>query len=328
MLFMLLDRCNPNSFFKPYYDILPRTLSNMPIFWTPEELQWLEGSYMLQQIEERKGAIESDYRGICEIAPEFAQTATLEEFSWSRMCVCSRNFGLTVNGVRTAALVPYADMLNHYRPRETKWEFDDTCQGFIITSLQKINAGAQVYDSYGQKCNHRFLLNYGFSIENNIESDGTCPNEVPLLIQLSVSDQLYDRKVALYGGDNSLPMKRIRVCVSENESTKTLFALLRIIAADETDINLLTSGSGSSYFRSIREANFPISLRNERAMMTLLQNVIQEHLARYPATLQEDIDLLKSATLAPFSNQRHAVIQVQITRIEHLRAPEFFFASG
>jgi len=26
----------------------------MPIFWTPEELAYLEGSYLLQQIEERK----------------------------------------------------------------------------------------------------------------------------------------------------------------------------------------------------------------------------------------------------------------------------------
>ena len=45
-------------------------------------------------------------------------------------------------------------------------------------ALQNISCGAQVYDSYGRKCNHRFLLNYGFSVENNIESDGFCPNEV------------------------------------------------------------------------------------------------------------------------------------------------------
>jgi hypothetical protein len=51
-------------------------------------------------------------------------------------------------------------------------------QAFTITTLQTIAIGAQVYDSYGQKCNHRFLLNYGFAIENNREADGFCPNEV------------------------------------------------------------------------------------------------------------------------------------------------------
>lgn len=178
MIFMLIDMKNPKSFFKPYYDILPATLNNMPIFWTDEELRFLQGSYILEQIQERNEAIESDYSSICDLVPEFAHISTLHQFKWARMCVCSRNFGLTINGVQTAALVPYADMLNHYRPRETKWQFDDLRQAFTVVSLQPIHAGAQVYDSYGRKCNHRFLLNYGFSVENNIEADGFCPNEV------------------------------------------------------------------------------------------------------------------------------------------------------
>lgn len=150
----------------------------MPIFWDEEELELLKGSHILQQIDERILAIEKDYNAICEVTPVFVDICTLQEFSWARMCVCSRNFGLIVNGLRTAALVPYADMLNHYRPRETKWQFDDSRQGFTVVSLCNIHSSAQVYDSYGQKCNHRFLLNYGFSIENNKEDDGFCPNEV------------------------------------------------------------------------------------------------------------------------------------------------------
>lgn len=60
-----------------------------------------------------------------------------------------------------------------------------------------IGVGAEVFDSYGQKCNHRFLLNYGFSVENNVEADGYCPNEVPLLLQLSSVDKLYREKVII-----------------------------------------------------------------------------------------------------------------------------------
>lgn len=178
MVFMLIDRKNSSSFFAPYYNILPPTLNNMPIFWTKSELKSLKGSYLLEQIDERNAAIAADYTAICAVVPSFADISTLDEFKWARMCVCSRNFGLIVNGVRTAALVPYADMLNHYRPRETKWQYEDSSQAFTIISLQGIGAGAQVYDSYGQKCNHRFLLNYGFSVENNVEPDGFCPNEV------------------------------------------------------------------------------------------------------------------------------------------------------
>lgn len=69
----------------------------------------------LTQVEERNQAIEGDYGVICDLYPPFRDVATLEEFKWARMCVCSRNFGLDIGGLRTSALVPYADMLNHYR---------------------------------------------------------------------------------------------------------------------------------------------------------------------------------------------------------------------
>ncbi len=135
MIYILWDRKvnGTNSFFHPYYEILPQTLSNMPIFWTPEELDYLRGSYLLQQIEDRNEAIAEDYHAICQIAP-LDRICTLQQFKWARMCVCSRNFGLQIDGHRTSALVPHADMLNHYRPRETKWTFDEERQAFTITT--------------------------------------------------------------------------------------------------------------------------------------------------------------------------------------------------
>jgi protein-histidine N-methyltransferase len=39
----------------------------MPIFWTEEELNWLKGSYIIQQIQERKAAIRKDYDAICRV---------------------------------------------------------------------------------------------------------------------------------------------------------------------------------------------------------------------------------------------------------------------
>ena len=129
MVFML-DMKNPSSFFRPYYDILPPTLSNMPIFWQPQELAYLQGSFLLTQIDERKQAIEADYHAICNIAPEFGRLATLDEFKWARMCVCSRTFGLIINGLRTAALVPYADMLNHYRRGRRSGNIRSSFAGF------------------------------------------------------------------------------------------------------------------------------------------------------------------------------------------------------
>jgi len=377
MIYLLWDRKvnGPSSFFHPYYEVLPKTLFNMPIFWSEQELAGLQGSYLLHQITDRSQAIAEDYRAICKIAPELKQLATLDEFKWARMCVCSRNFGLQVDGHRTSALVPHADMLNHYRPRETKWTFDEDRQAFTITSLQHISAGNQVFDSYGQKCNHRFLLNYGFAVEDNREIDGYCPNEVPLELFIPPDDELFNDKLEFWtrgeisrGISGQLAprilehlcdkeqlqaltspvVKRIRVCVSNNENTRLLFSLLRALACDSTELKALASpvetgqsllrtrsertegittsfeASGNRslerslfpistlYHRSCRDIRHPISLRNERAAMRLLLKVIDRHLSLYPTTLSQDVaDLCDEATFPRFSNRRHAKIQVR-----------------
>jgi len=64
---MVMPEQMETSFFKSYYSTLPSTLRNMPIFWSEEELSWLKGSYIIQQIQERKAAIRKDYDVICRV---------------------------------------------------------------------------------------------------------------------------------------------------------------------------------------------------------------------------------------------------------------------
>ena len=70
----------------------------------------------MRLIEEKKEDIKSDYDLICKEVPDFLQFS-LTEYSEARMMTCSRIFGITVDGVKTDGFVPYADMLNHKRPR-------------------------------------------------------------------------------------------------------------------------------------------------------------------------------------------------------------------
>lgn len=70
----------------------------------------------MNQINEKIEDIKTDYDLICSVVPDYKQF-TLEEYSKVRMMVSSRIFGITVNGVKTDGFVPYADMLNHKRPR-------------------------------------------------------------------------------------------------------------------------------------------------------------------------------------------------------------------
>ena len=209
-------------------------------------------------------------------------------------------------------------------------------------SLQSIQAGAQVYDSYGQKCNHRFLLNYGFAVEDNRELDGFCPNEVPLELRLSPTDPLYQHKLDFWlRGDINLAApstipnnkshnahaKRVRVCVSNNENTRLLFSLLRTINCSAEEFRAITSPVASdmrslfvaehrspltSYYRSCRDIRHPLSLNNERMSMMNLLQIVSNALSKYPTSLAVDkADLLDERRYPPFSNQRHAKIQIR-----------------
>jgi histone-lysine N-methyltransferase SETD3 len=77
----------------PYIDILPKSYTNFPIFFTEEEKAWLEGSPFLDQIAEKIDDIKSDYDLICKEVPEYAQFP-LKEYSEIRMMVSSRIFGI------------------------------------------------------------------------------------------------------------------------------------------------------------------------------------------------------------------------------------------
>jgi len=175
---------------------------------------------LLQQVLERRDNLHADYHAIVEVrcraravppasaswplhdsayhtspprpirsprsqaVPEVGRHVTYDDFAWARMMVASRNFGILVDGVRTDALVPYADMLNHQRPRQTRWAFDSKRQAFLIHSLCPLHVGQQVFDSYGKKCNSRFLLNYGFAVEYNRDDDtGQSHNEVSAVVE-------------------------------------------------------------------------------------------------------------------------------------------------
>ena len=197
----------------------------MPLFWNEEQLEWLTGSYLLQQVSDRKENIKRDYEQILTVAPELAEIASLHDFMWARMIVASRNFGVTVDGRKTDAMVPYADMLNHYRPRETKWTFNSLRQCFTITSTTTLLKGQQVYDSYGKKCNSRFLLNYGFAVEHNRDDDsGQNHNEVRLVLSMEppAVDPWFQHKLSqlLRAG---IATGSARECASGTNFTKHLY---------------------------------------------------------------------------------------------------------
>ena len=112
--FILREKNNSDSFWKPYLSLLPTHYHSMPIFFSETELLWLEGSPFLNQVIDKKNDLKKDYDAIMSIAPEISQYG-FEEFCWARMSASSRIFGIVINNVKTDAFVPYAGSLKSFK---------------------------------------------------------------------------------------------------------------------------------------------------------------------------------------------------------------------
>jgi len=58
--------------------------------------------------------------------------------------------------------VPLADMINHSRPSNADYYYDNTDDCLVLEALEDIPMGKEVTINYGRKCNSRFFMNYGF----------------------------------------------------------------------------------------------------------------------------------------------------------------------
>ena len=300
--YILQERRKESTFWKPYLDILPECYDNFPIFYTEDERQWLKGSPFLKQVYEKIADIDEDYATICRAVPEYSQFP-VAEFSQVRMAVSSRIFGMQIDGVKTDGFVPYADMLNHRRPRQTSWTYEQSRNGFIIESLEEIKRGEEVLDSYGKKCNSRFLLNYGFIVLNNDA------NEFPFKLQLRADDEHYVTKRNLL--ENQFVTTYRVQATTEEQVFSDYLAHLRFIELDDISIvPQLIQTCQDEDKRSFKVTLIPpISIENERKVLQHAQAMAQKALGKYPTTLEEDTELLKSSSLT--QNQRNCVLMRQ-----------------
>ena len=297
--FLLQERRKADSFWRPFLDILPQFFNSFPIFYSPAEKSLLSGSPFLHTITEKLADIEEDYNSICTIAPEFADYP-IEEFSRMRMAVSSRIFGMEIDGVTTDGFVPLADMLNHRRPRQTSWTYDQERGGFTIEALEDIQRGEEVMDSYGRKCNYRFLLNYGFVNRNN-DAD-----EYPLKLALDPNDQYYLVKLGLAARHESFT---VRIMASTSERCfEELFGYLRFIEFDDKNrlgelIQMCTATSTGPF----KPTALPkISVNNEKRTLLKLKALMEARLSQYPTSLEQDMEMLKTQQLT--ENERNIVV--------------------
>jgi histone-lysine N-methyltransferase SETD3 len=289
--FILFEKNNPK--WKFYFDLLPKDFSNFPIFYTDDELKYLKGSPFLNQILDKKSDMKKDYLKLCEYIPLFNQF-TFDEFMEARMIISSRIFGISINNNKTDVLVPYADLLNHKRPRQTQWYYDDKINSFVIQATEDILLGKEIFDSYGKKTNGRFLLNYGFAVENNDSA------EYVLNIIFNDCYPLYDIKKQYLKNEKKIKIFYLNINLYESQIIELLsFLRFCMFDGDINDLLKLTHCNDKNFIYTYDSNIFgfgyipPVNVEIEINVLKKLKILLIQALNQYPTTIEQDKKIYK-----------------------------------
>ena len=271
--FMLteIDKGNESKW-KYYFDFLPVSYNNFPIFYGEKEISLLKGTQFLELINKKKREMKEDYDLLIKEIPGYDKY-DFNLFKKMREVISSRVFGVTIKGKKNDIIAPYADMLNHKRPRQTHWNFDDSCNAFVIKGVSNVKKGQEVFDSYGIKCNSRFLLNYGFTIENNED------NEFKIVLTLNETSPLFKEKMEFLQNKNF--SKKFALVINSSSDNKIIpfLSFLRFILYNKSN------------FKEV-DTSKPISIPNEIILFTKLKELMKSYLSKYSTTLEYDIEYL------------------------------------
>jgi len=279
VLFMLEDMESGESFFQPYYDILPNDLSHFPIFWTDDELLILENSHFIDDIINRRETFYNNYKKLSTL-PDFSYT--FDDYCIIRTLVGSRNFGLNIHGEQVVAMVPLGDMFNHDIPADVTWTFNNDFDSYTMQANHSIKKGLQISDSYGKKCNSKYLLYYGFMI-----GDMNCKTLVDLQYNKDI-DKLYNLREPLIK-DNQKYLLDSNWCSME---VNKLLSQLRIINADLEELKyIIDKYSDSSIIPYI-------SKKNEKRTLESFFEILKNEKDNYGSSMDENnLELNKNINL-------------------------------
>lgn len=296
-IYLHCERFNPDSFYKPYIDVLPSEY-NTVLYFTPQELEILKGSSAFyhaitqcKSIARQYGIfynmmhgdkLSADVKKIPQIArDEF----TFDAYRWAVSSVSTRLNKVALKqkddpcscchhdemSNSTFALIPLWDMMNH-----SLGELSTSCdpEKELCTSyaMEDFKEEEQVTIFYGARDNTAFLIYNGFVAENNRY------DKVEIQLGVSPNDKLYAKKVQLLEKLRMKPNGSFLIySITDNlPIAPDLLAFLRVFHMTEEDLD---EWNGRGYFGrdSLREIYLPANRNKdmEQKIWKFLENRVR-----------------------------------------------------
>ncbi|KAK9764308.1 Ribosomal lysine N-methyltransferase 4 [Basidiobolus ranarum] len=182
ILCMIYESGNANSKWRPYFDILPKEF-HTPMFWSEEEQKELTGTGVIDKIgkEQAEECFKETILPIIEKHEELFPKGLdyLSLFHRMGSLIMAYSFIDEAPGESDeesdedeeevegeVTMVPMADMLNHKTGfNNARLFYEEDRLG--MCAIKNIQAGEQIYNTYGDLCSADLLRKYGFVDENN-----------------------------------------------------------------------------------------------------------------------------------------------------------------
>eukprot|EP01113_Clastostelium_recurvatum_P035847 TRINITY_DN5038_c0_g1_i3.p1 TRINITY_DN5038_c0_g1~~TRINITY_DN5038_c0_g1_i3.p1 ORF type:complete len:450 (+),score=101.11 TRINITY_DN5038_c0_g1_i3:360-1709(+) len=299
---LLYEKYKPDSFWKPYIDILPRNFTTS-LFFSEEEMGTLQASPLRNFTIRRKESIADQHRvtfsRLFTWWPEFFSSSqhTLSELEWALSAIWSRAFSFSkTNG----GLVPLADLFNAVQDRSrTKVRVEVSKDKLEYFANADIDKDTQIFTPYGvfkSLSNAQLLMDYGFVLEDGSTKD----NVMIVLDPINPKQDPYikDRETILDRYDLGYNEFKLEMDNLPHEVRATI----RCVLATQEELRETAEDRNEGLYKVI-------SPNNEMLMTRMLLDLLRGHLSRYPTTLEDDETLLANSTDAILStNTRNAIV--------------------
>ncbi len=158
-----LEAARADSPWRPFLDVLPTALPDLPVFHGDADLDELAGTVARGLAAAAHEDIGSTY-GL--LQDGLQERVSLVDFAWGRAIVRSRGYNVEIGGEARVALIPIVDLLNH-RPGDTTWSYHPDEAAYGITTLRAFETGDEVHATYGPYGNAKLLVGYGFALDDH-----------------------------------------------------------------------------------------------------------------------------------------------------------------
>ena len=166
--FLTTDIDNKQSFYKDYYNYLPKISKlDFILYFNEEEINDLNKIELDIQIRRQNFFLNKALKPVKKIIDNMENG--LDKFKNNFIYVSTRNFGRRGSFFEDVnTLVPYLDLLNHDNNYNSWFYYDEKRDGFILFAIKDIEKNEEITVSYGRLNNIYLYTMYGFTIKDNI----------------------------------------------------------------------------------------------------------------------------------------------------------------